>query len=140
MPAYFYIDSELGVVFSKATGVFSRADALDHMERLSRHPDFRPELNQLADFRQITKVDLSSEEIRELAKMTIFSARSQRAFVVSSDLQFGLGRVFASYREIRGETGIMIFRQLQDALNWLSISSEPDAKVFTELGSFSDKV
>jgi hypothetical protein len=135
MPADFYIDPERRIVFSKAMGVFNSADALDHMERLLRHPAFHAEFNQLLDFRQLTALALSSDEIRWLAQRTVFSANSLRAFVVSSDLQFGMGRLFATHREFEGEKGIIIFRDMQEALTWLSLPAEPDPKMFTHLGS-----
>src|SRR5258706_14697093 len=103
MPAVFSIDAKLGVIFSKATGVFSRVEALDHIGRLFRQPDFRPEFNQLLDFREITKLELSGGDIRDLAARTIFSPRSKRAFVVSSDEQFGLSRMFGTHRALAGE-------------------------------------
>jgi hypothetical protein len=131
MPADFHIDTERGMVFSKATGVFSCSDVLDHMARLLSHPDFRPIYNQLLDFRGITKVDLSSDEVRELGQRTIFSPQSRRAFVVASDLQFGLARMFGIYRELEGEEGIKICREMKEALSWLSLSTEPDFKLFT---------
>ncbi|MBI3880717.1 MAG: hypothetical protein HY301_11740 [Verrucomicrobia bacterium] len=133
MPGDFYIDAKLGVVFSKVTGVLTLADVLDHMERLVRHPDFRPEFNQLLDFREATNMALSNDEVRGLARKNIFSALSRRAFVVSSDLQFGLSRVFATHRELLGEGGILVFREMQEALNWLALSSVPDARVFARL-------
>ena len=139
MPADFYIDAQRGVVFSKAAGVLNRADVLDHMERLVHHLDFRPEFNQLADFRQTTKVALSSEDVRELSTKAILSTRSQRAFVVSSDLQFGLCRVFGTYRELEGEKGVMIFREMKAALSWLSLSAVPEPKVFAKLSSLTNE-
>jgi hypothetical protein len=139
MPADFFIDPQMGMVFSKAMGVFGRVEALDHMNRLLHHPDFRPEFNQLLDFRGITKLELTSEEVRGLANRTIFSAHSKRAFVMASDLQFGLGRMFKTYREIGGEQGIMIFRVMAEALSWLSLSAEPDPKSFRMLVSLPDQ-
>jgi hypothetical protein len=62
-------------------------------------------------------------------------AHSQRAFVVSSDLQFGMARMFGIYRESACEKGITIFRDMKEALAWLSLSMEPDPKVFAHLGS-----
>lgn len=139
MPAIFHIDVQRGVVFSKANGVFSHTDALEHMERLSRHPDFRPAFNQLLDFRQVTSVVLSGEEVRALAQRAIFSESSRRAFVVSSDLQFGLSRMFGIYRELGGEEGIMVFREMNTALGWLGLSAEPDPKLFADVGSPPDE-
>ncbi|MDE3083959.1 MAG: hypothetical protein KGJ37_01915, partial [Verrucomicrobiota bacterium] len=100
MPADFHIDASRGFVFSKAIGLLSRADVLDHMDRLSQHPDFRPDFNQLLDFREVTAISLSSDDIWELAQRKIFSPAARRAFVVCSDLHFGLGRMFGAYREL----------------------------------------
>ena len=60
----FYIDTKLGVVFSKADGVFDRTVALEHMDQLSLHPVFRPEFHQLANFRMVTQFSMTAEEIR----------------------------------------------------------------------------
>lgn len=135
MPADFFIDTQLKVVFSKATGLFGRAEALDHMTRLRSHPDFRPEFNQLADFRQVAAVTLTSEDIRQLASENIFSPHSNRAFVASGDLVFALGRMFGTYRDLEGEPGIRIFREMEAALSFLSLSAEPDPGLFTRLES-----
>jgi len=108
-------------------------DVLDHMNRLERHPDFRPELNQLIDFRQTRNVVLSHEEIRRLASRKIFGPRSHRAFVVPGDFEYGLARMFATYREMQGEPGISIFRDIEKALAWLAISAEPDPGLFPRL-------
>ena len=139
MPADFYIDTKHGIVYSKATGVLDRAAVLDHMDRLSQHPEFRPEFNQLLDFRETTKVELTAEQVQVLAMRKIFSERSKRAFVVSSDLQYGLSRVFEAYRNLAGEKGINIFREMAGALSWLGLSAEPDRKLFTKLNLPSDE-
>jgi hypothetical protein len=135
MPADFFIDARQGMVYSKATGVFGRVEAMDHMARLLRHPDFRPEFNQLADFREITKLALSNAEVKDLARQTVFGANSKRAFVVASDLQFGLSRMFGTFREMAGEPGLMTFKSMAEALSWLSLSAEPDPKLFILLNS-----
>jgi hypothetical protein len=38
---------------------------------------------------------------------------------VKDDLQFGLARMFEIYRELHGETGIRVFRTLDEALDWV---------------------
>ena len=135
MPADFFIDTQRRVVFSKGTDALGRAEVLDHMDRLQSHPDFHPEFNQLCDFRQIKTIALSHEDVMELARRTIFRVPSRRAFVVSGDLQYGTGRVFAAYRELAGEPGIVVFREMDKALSWLSLPAEPDPKLFTRLNS-----
>ena len=135
MPLDYSIDTQRRLVLSKATGLFGVAEAMDHIKRLFADPDFRPTHNQLIDFRQITALDLSTDQIRELASASIFGPDSKRAFVVSTDLQFGLGRVFSAYRHIEGEEGIRVFREMKDALQWLSLPSEPESKLFTKPGS-----
>lgn len=133
MPADFFINPEQRMVYSKATGLFGHADALGHMTRLLRHPDFRPEFNQLLDARDIAKVALTADEVRDLAARTVFSAHSKRAFVTKSDHDFALSRMFGSYREIRGEDGIRCFRTMPEALAWLGIAAEPEPGQFPGL-------
>lgn len=67
----------------------------------------------------VTRVELTSEELRRLAGRSIFSPASRRAAVASSDVVFGLSRMFEILRETLGETGIRVFRNLDDALDWV---------------------
>jgi hypothetical protein len=124
MPATFSIDVQNKMVHSKATGVLNRADLQAYMDQLSGHPDFRPEFNQIADFRQVRDIALSNDEIRELAGRRIFAPKSRRAFLVADQLVFGLARMFATLREIGGEQGIRVFTDAKEARSWVS---PPDA-------------
>jgi hypothetical protein len=133
MPADFYIDVPRRMVFSIGTGVLRFADLREHMERLLREPDFCPEFNQLLDFRHATDVVITTEEIILLAARKVFSPTSRRAFVVTTDLHFGLVRMFGSYREFAGEQGIKIFREMPPALEWLSLTEAADPKRFANL-------
>ena len=130
MPVDFLIDTKFGVIYIKATGVLNRAEAMDYRARLLRHPDFRPELNLLADLREVTKMALSNAEVKDLTRYTVLSAQSKRVFVVASDLQFGLIRMFGAYRQIVGDQEVMISRTMPEALSWLSLPAEPDSKLF----------
>jgi hypothetical protein len=135
MPADFYIDRDQRMVFSKGLGVCGYADMAGHMEGLLQEPDFDPEFNQLLDAREITKLELTHAEIRELAKRTIFSPLSRRAIVVASDVHFGLGRMFGTYREIKGETGIQVFREMAQALKWLALPAPGDNRLYPRLSA-----
>jgi len=124
MPTEFTVHPNLGVVVSRGHGVFTHADFLDHMTRLRADPQFQPDLHQIVDCRAIAKMDLSHDQIKSLAGRSIFSARSRRAFVVSSDLHYGLTRMFAAYREIKAGQEVMVFDNPAAALSWLGLPSE----------------
>lgn len=135
MASDFIIDVNRGLVRSKGTGVLTLLSITDHMDRPSEHPDFRPEFNQIFDFREITKPSLSFEDVTQLAERSVFSPQSQRAFVVSSDWQFGYGRMFATMRSVRGESGIAVFRSMKEAADWLGLPEETDPLPSQEMNS-----
>ena len=119
MPAFYKIDKERRLVLSSASGVFTLADAVSHMDKLSNDPDFDPSFSQIADFTQVTRIELSSNDIRRLAQRGIFSAHSRRAFIAPNETIFGIGRMFEILRGLEGEKGIRIFRTLEEALDWV---------------------
>jgi hypothetical protein len=73
------------------------------------------------DFTRINLVEVEPEDVRQLAQRNIFSPRSRRAFVVKDDLQFGLARMFEIHRELKGETGIRVFRAFDEAMDWIMV-------------------
>jgi hypothetical protein len=91
------------------------------MDRLSKDPDFAPDFCQLVDFREIAGVEFGPEEVRQFAQRNIYSPSPRRAIVVKDDLQFGLARMFEIHRELNGEKGIRVFRNYDDALDWILV-------------------
>jgi hypothetical protein len=123
VPAFYKIDKERRVVLSSGAGVLTRADIQGHMDRLSSDPDFDPNFSQILDFTHLARVDIGPEDVRQFAQRNIFSPQSRRAFVVKDDLQFGLARMFEIHRELNGETGIRVFRTIDDALDWVLVGN-----------------
>jgi hypothetical protein len=119
MPAFYKIDKERKLVMSSGSGVLTREDLLGHQERLLKDPEFDPTFSQLSDLTQITKVDVTPEDVRLAARKNIFSPQSRRALLVKDDLQFGLARMFEIHRELAGEKGIRVFRNIDEALDWI---------------------
>lgn len=124
MPAFYKIDKERRLVLSSGIGVFNLEDARSHQERLIADPDFDPSYSQLLDFTHTTQIDLTPADVRQLAVRNIFSPNSRRAFLVPNDLAYGLGRMYEILREAAGERGIRIFRNLEDALDWVLSKKE----------------
>lgn len=133
MRAKFLVEPESRTVFSYFKGALDYAVAVDHMDRLSGDLTFRPDFAQLIDFRDVTEVVLTSDEIRVLANRTIFSPLSLRAFLVGSDLQFGLARMFGIHRDLNGEPNISVFREIRDAAGWIRCDEPVATKYIARL-------
>ena len=119
MPVFYNIDKDRRLVMSTATGILNKEDALAHQNRLRSDPEFDSAYSQLLDFRHVTQIGLTASDIQQLALPNIFSKHSRRAVLVPNDLAFGLGRMFEILRENAGERGIRVFRDLDEALDWV---------------------
>jgi hypothetical protein len=42
---------------------------------------------------------------------------------VKDDAQFGLARMFEIHRDLKGESGIRVFRSMEQALEWIEIGA-----------------
>ena len=121
MPIDYKIDRAKRRVVSTGNGDFSHKDAKGHMDRLSADPDFDPTFSQLIDFAGITKVSLTHDKIYDLAARHVFASDAKRAFVTVTMEQFGLARMFQSYRSAKGESGIHVFTDMKEAIAWLDV-------------------
>jgi len=119
MPAFYKIDKERRLVISTGAGILTMAEILAHQKKLGNDPDFDPGFSQLIDFSQVSELDLDASDIRVLAQRSIFSPRSRRAFIMPTELAYGLGRMYGMLRESAGEHGIGVFRDLEEALDWI---------------------
>jgi ATP phosphoribosyltransferase regulatory subunit HisZ len=119
MPFFYKIDKQRRLVMSTAAGVLTKADVIGHQDQLLKDPDFDPSLSQLSDLSHVTGFEVTGADMREMTERTIFSSESRRAVIVSSELAYGLSRMFEIFRESKGERGIRVFRKLEDALDWV---------------------
>ena len=119
MPSFYKIDKRRKLVMSSYSGVLTMADASGHQEKLRKDPDFDANFSQLFDVTHVTDVQLTAEDVRTLARAHVFSPDSRRAILVDSDLKFGLARMFEVLRDTMGEKGIRVFRNLDEALEWI---------------------
>jgi len=119
MPATYEIDKERRLVISAGLGPITYADLLEHQNKLLKDPDFDPSFSQIIDFTRMTSLKLEPSEVRNLAQRNIFSPESRRAIVALNDLEYGFGRMFGILRENAGETGIRVFRSLDEAVDWV---------------------
>jgi hypothetical protein len=118
MPASYRIDEQEHIVYSRAWGTLTDADIVTNRNDLFRDPAFSPDLAQLYDFSGVTELALSTSTVRRLAGSSRFAATARRAIVVSTDVAFGMARMYALLSE-RSEDSFRIFRSTAAADRWL---------------------
>ena len=121
MPASYRIDQDVGVVFTLFEGRVTNEELLDHQQRLSADPDFRPTMNQIMDVRGVTEVAYTAFGVRSVATPRIFASGSRRAIVVdAAAAAYGYVHMFQTLRSQSGED-IKIFSTVEDAHRWLGL-------------------
>jgi len=73
------------MVIGIGSGYLPFSDLKFQEDRLRTDPKFQSNLNQLLDVREVTEMEMATEEARLLAGSNPFSAQSRRAFVVRQD-------------------------------------------------------
>ena len=121
MPASYRIDVRAGVVFTAFQGHVTNEEVLDHQQRLSADPDFRPTLNHVIDTRAVTSVSVTALGVRLVASPSIFAPESRRAIIAGdANPSYGYVRMFQTLRSQSG-ADIKIFSTVEDAHRWLGL-------------------
>ena len=121
MPASYRIDLRAGVVFTVFEGHVTNEELLDHQQRMSTDPDFRPTMNHVIDTRGVTSVSVTALGVRLVASRSIFAPNSHRAIIAGDATPFyGYVRMFQTLRSQSGED-IKIFSTVEDAHCWLAL-------------------
>ena len=124
MPGAYTIDLARSLVLSRGWGVVTDRELLAHVRALTADPRFAPHFRQLADLRDVTDMQVTASTIREMVRLNPFWAGARRALVVTSDVVFGMARMYQILRD-ESPDELRIFRKVDDALQWLGIA---DAK------------
>ena len=133
--AFIYkIDKERRVVLSTGSGVLTLEDFLTHQKRLLNDLDFDPSYSQLADFTQVTQLIPVTGGVEKVAQKDVFSPASRRAIVVKNDLQYGFARMFQIHRDLSAESGIRVFRNMDEALDWIFAKTDSAADELARCG------
>lgn len=125
MPLNYVIDKEHKLVTSTASGVVTYSDITNHQSRLKNDPDFDPTFDQLVDGTAVTQIELTTDNVRAIARQRLFAAGSRQALATGSEFAYGMARMFELYRDSAG-TGrlVRVFNGLEAAQEWLQHSRE----------------
>ena len=98
MPADFELMPSTRTVYTRGWGTLSDTDLLNHMARISalfKDGVLDAEWAQICDFTGVDNLnDVTSEGIRRAAEGNPWPRYTVRAFIVSTDEQFGLARMY----------------------------------------------
>jgi hypothetical protein len=121
MPISYSIDPERRLVLTKAWGVLTDNDLLQHKENLARDPAFSVGMRELSDVREIQRLDVTSTGVRAMVahddRRAHQSAQHRMALVVPNDEVFGMARMYQTMGA--PDNPVRIFRNLQLAEAWL---------------------
>ena len=124
MPVRYTIDKERRLILSTMSGVLTAEDIWGHQKALAKDPDFDGSLSQISDFTQVTKMELTEQDVQKFAEASVFDHDARRAIIVKDRFSFGLARMFEVLRESKGEEGLRIFRNLDEALDWVVATND----------------
>lgn len=126
MAVEYQINPKLGFVWSRARGVLTDSDLIDHQEELADDERFSPSFNQLFEFEDVTQMKLTSGGISVLAERNPFGRGSKRAFVVSPELPatFGMMRMFQIMTDEHPDELRVQFDNLEEARRWLGVPED----------------
>jgi hypothetical protein len=125
MPVSFTIDADRQLVTCLGRGVLTREEMADHIRVLQATPAFNKEYRQLWDLSDVSEIAITFPDMMWLAEVNVFSLTTPRAFLAPADAIFGLARMFAMLRQAKGESGIRVFRERTEAVQWLERTSAP---------------
>ncbi|HXF59791.1 MAG TPA: hypothetical protein VN539_08195 [Candidatus Saccharimonadales bacterium] len=120
MPGSYWIEAERRLVFTRGWGVLTDDELLAHARTLRADSRFVRSYGQIVDFRELSKVEVTSDGIILLARQNPFPPEARRAVVVSTDLVFGMTRMFQGHMEATSEQ-FGIFREIEPAYEWVGL-------------------
>ena len=121
MPTFYKIDKERKLVLTSGSGFVTKEEVFTLQDQMSNDPEFDPTFSQVADFAQLTDTNVGMADVRTFAQRDVFSIHSRRAIIVKGEIAFGFARIFELYRQLTGANGIRVFRNPDEAFDWIPL-------------------
>lgn len=112
MPFEYTIFTSHRVVYARTTDCLSASDILTLVRQLRQDPAFNPDFDSIIDMTPTKSFQSTGDEIASAASESAFSKSSRRAMVAPDPLGYGMARIYAAYREVRGQSAIRVFSDL----------------------------
>jgi hypothetical protein len=115
------IDEERRFVITAAWDRLTGSEVIEHQRKLLNDTRFQRDFFQLLDFAGVIDFQMDRANVAELARFDLFSAKSRRAFFAPTPLAYGMSRMFIAFREASGQEQMQVFRDHNEALQWLGL-------------------
>ena len=128
MPANHHIDNNNQLIVTTWEGVARDIEFIEaiknYQNNIQNHPNY-VDFNEVVDLRKVTSLKLTTEGIKTIS--TIASTTDTKdinkklALIVSSNLAFGLARMYEAYRSFSKNANkeIHVFKDETEAFKWV---------------------
>ena len=119
MPATYRIDAKHELVISTVDGHMADPQLLEHEKALAEDADVQSYFNQIYDCRRLTLLSVTGAAAASFRELNQFSDDARRAFVTTSNLHYGLLRMFLPMAGLGKQAAV--FDNVREALAWLGV-------------------
>lgn len=128
MSADHHIDSKNQLIVTTWEGEANDDELIEALMKYQKDIQCHPDnigYNELVDFTKVTTIKFTTKGIKEIGRIASLTddikTNGKLAFIVSSNLAYGLLRMYEAYRYIKSKPNkeIRVFKNEKDALEWI---------------------
>ena len=128
MPANHHIDSNNQLIITTWEGIACDIEFIEAIKHYQNNIQNRPDCinyNEVVDLRKVTSLKLTTEGIKTIGSIASNTDSKELnkkiALIVSSNLAFGLARMYEAYRSFSNTSNkqIRVFKNASDAFLWV---------------------
>jgi len=128
MPAHHTIDNRNKLIVTTWDGDVVDIDLIEALTKYQQDIQCHPHYlgyNEIVDFSEVRKIKVTTEGIKNIGRRASTTDQNgidrRLAFIVSSDLAFGLARMYEVYRSLTRKTNkrVRTFKNKRDAYAWV---------------------
>jgi predicted phage-related endonuclease len=131
MPVTYQIDHDQRLVIATPHGKLTDADIFGYQQEVWSRLEVRG-YNELIDMAGVSEIEfISTKRVAFLADLSASmdppALASKLAIIATTDLHFGLARMYETYRETakQGTKAVRVFRNRSEAARWLGAGIQP---------------
>lgn len=119
----FKIDAGAGIIYAVAIGNIGVKDIESYRKRFLSDPQYRSELNVIADYR-MARINVTVDEAQQLAIWHKEKKPVNKVALVMGPDGYGFARMYQGW--LAGSQDVEVFRDMISAMEWLGLPCEDD--------------